>query len=170
MTNDIRLNTDAGKVSVLVLLDLSAAFDTVDHEILSQRLEDWVGISGTALNWLKSYLEDRKYFVEIGNCVSDHMALTCGVPQGSILGPLLFNLYMLPLGQLIQSNNVSYHNYAYDTQIYVSLTAGEYGPVDSLCHCIQQVSVWMQNNFLQLNSDKTEVIVFGPQKQRESVS
>lgn len=69
VTNDIRLNTDAGKVSVLVLLDLSAAFDTVDHEILSQRLEDWVGISGTALNWLKSYLEDRKYFVEIGNCV-----------------------------------------------------------------------------------------------------
>lgn len=168
--NDIRLNTDAGKVSVLVLLDLSAAFDTVDHEILSQRLEDWVGISGTALNWLKSYLEDRKYFVEIGNCVSDHMALTCGVPQGSILGPLLFNLYMLPLGQLIQSNNVSYHNYADDTQICVSLTAGEYGPVDSLCHCIQQVSVWMQNNFLQLNSDKTEVIVFGPLKQRESVS
>ena len=170
VTDDIRMNTDMGKASVLILLDLSAAFDTVDHGILLQRLEDWVGITGTALNWLKSYLEDRKYFVEIGNCVSDHMALTCGVPQGSILGPLLFNLYMLPLGQLICSNNVSYHNYADDTQIYVSLTAGEYGPVESLCHCIQQISVWMQNNFLQLNSDKTEIIVFGPQKQRESVS
>ena len=169
VTNDIRLNTDAGKVSILILLDLSAAFDTVDHEILLQRLEDWVGVAGTALGWFRSYLEDRKYFVEIGNCVSDHMALTCGVPQGSILGPLLFNLYMLPLGQLIRRNKVSYHNYADDTQIYVSLTAGEHGPVDSLLHCIQQISEWMQNNFLQLNADKTEIIVFGPQKQRESV-
>ncbi|KAK7899424.1 hypothetical protein WMY93_020277 [Mugilogobius chulae] len=170
VTNDIHQNTDAGKVSVLILLDLSAAFDTVDHDILLHRLEDWVGISGCALKWLKSYLEDRKYFVEIGNCVSEHMALTCGVPQGSILGPLLFNLYLLPLGQLIRNNSVCYHNYADNTQIYVSLTAGEYGPVDSLCRCIQQISVWMQNNFLQLNSDKTEVIIFGPQKQRESVS
>ena len=143
MTNDIRLNTDAGKVSVLVLLDLSAAFDTVEHAILLQRLEDWVGISGSALNWFKSYLKDRKYFVEIGNCVSDQMVMTCGVPQGSILGHLLFNLYMLPLGQLIRSYNVSYHNYADDTQIYVSLTAGEHVPVDRLCHCIEQISVWM---------------------------
>ena len=147
VTNDIRLNTDAGKISVLVLLDLSAAFDTVDHAILLQRLEDRMGISGSALNWFKSYLKDRKDFVEIGNCVSDQMAMTCWVPQGSILGPLLFNLYMLPLGQLICSYN-TYHNYADDTQIYVSLTAGEHGPVHTLCHCIEQISVWMQNNVL----------------------
>ena len=71
VTNDIRLNTDRNKVTVLVLLDLSAAFDTVDHVILLQRLEDWVGISGPALKWFKSNLEDRKYFVQIRNCVSD---------------------------------------------------------------------------------------------------
>jgi len=122
-----------------------------------------LGISGTALNWFKSYVEDRKYFVEIGKCVSDQMAMTCGVPQGSILGPLLFNL---PLGQLIRSY-MQLCNYADDTQIYVSLTAGEHGPVDTLCHCIEHISVWMQNNFLQLNSDKTEIIVCGPQKQIE---
>ncbi|KAJ0060291.1 hypothetical protein NL108_007794 [Boleophthalmus pectinirostris] len=63
-----------------------------------------------------------------------------------------------------------YHSSADDTQIFVSLAAGDYGPVGSLCYCIQQISVWMQHNFLQLNSDKTQVIVFGPQKQRDSVS
>ena len=170
VTNDIRLNTDRGKATVLVLLDLSAAFDTVDHGILLQRLENWVGISGTALSWFRSYLGERTFFVEIGNCVSDRMGVACGVPQGSILGPLLFNLYMLPLGQLISTNGVSYHNYADDTQIYVSLTADDLQPVDSLYHCIEQISAWMQNNFLQLNSDKTETIVFGPKKQREVVS
>ena len=100
-----------------------------------------MGLFGSDLNWFKSYLEDRKYFVEIGNCVSDQTAMTCGVPQGSVLGPLLFNLYMLPLGQLIRSYNVSYRNYADDTQIYVSLTAGEHGPVDTMCHCIEQIRV-----------------------------
>ena len=65
---------------------------------------------------------------------------------------------------------MSYHNYADDTQIYVSLSAGQHGPVDSLSHCIEQINVWMQNNSLQLNSDKTEIIVFGPPKLRGVIS
>jgi len=64
--NDICLSTDSGKMSVLVLLDLSAAFDTVDHSILLKRLENWAGLSRTVLNWFKTYLENRKYFVSIG--------------------------------------------------------------------------------------------------------
>ena len=167
--NDIQLNTDSTKVSVLVLLDLSAAFDTVDYDILLQRLEHYVGLSGTVIQWFKSYLQNRKYFVSIENCVSKPMAMTCGVPQGSILGPLLFNLYMLPLGQIITKHKVNYHNYADDTQLYISCTSNDCGPIDSLCLCIEEINEWMQQNFLQLNKDKTEIIVFGPQKQRQSV-
>ena len=91
--NDIRMNSDTGQSTVLVLLDLSAAFDTIDHAILLDRLENWVGLSGAVLQWFRSYLQDRKYFVSIGNYKSALTSMTCGVPQGSIMGPILFNLY-----------------------------------------------------------------------------
>ncbi len=93
--NDIRFNSDSGKISVLVLLDLSAAFDTVDHNILLERLENWVGLSGLALKWFRSYLEGRGYYVSIGEHKSKWTSMTCGVPQGSILAPLLFSLLLL---------------------------------------------------------------------------
>ena len=164
--NDIRINTDSGKISVLVLLDLSAAFDTVDHDILIDRLKTWVGLSDTALNWFRSYLENRNYYVSIGNFVSNNIKMSCGVPQGSILGPLLFNLYMLPLGQVIKKNKIAYHSYADDTQIYIALSPNDYSPIDNLCNCIEQINAWMTQNFLQLNKDRTEIIVFGTPNQR----
>lgn len=120
-------------MTVLVLLDLSAAFDTVDHSILLNRLETWIGLSGTVLKWFRSYLEQRKYFVTIGNYKSSHVALTYGVPQGSVLGPLLFSLYMLPLGRILEDFNVKYQSYADDTQIYLELSDQDFSPIDSLC-------------------------------------
>lgn len=106
----------------------------------------------------------------IGSYESVRVALTCGVPQGSVLGPILFSLYMLPLGQILQNFNVDYHSYADDTQIYLALSPDDCSPIDSLCHCLEEVNNWMNQNFLQLNQDKTEVIVFGNKEKRLTVS
>ncbi len=139
--NDIRFNSDSGKISVLVLLDLSAAFDTVDHNILLERLENWVGLSEMALKWFRSYLEGRGYYVSIGEHKSKWTSMTCGVPQGSILAPLLFSLYMLPLSQIMRKNQIAYHSYADDTHIYLALSPNDYKQM--------------------INKEKTEVIAFG---------
>ena len=135
----------------------------------SLRLETWAGLSGTVLKWFRSYLEEQSYFVTIGSYQSDRVAMTCGVPQGSVLGPLLFNLYMLPLGQILQNSNVNYHSYADDTQIYIALSPDDCSPIES-CHCLEQVKNWMSQNFLQLNQEKTEIIVFGNKEKRVAVS
>ena len=104
-------------MTLLVLLDLSAAFDTVNHDILHRRLETTFGITGTALQWFSSYLGNRSQRVVFGDGVSESFYLACGVPQGSCLGPPLFTLYASKLLEVIKHHLPSAHAYADDTQL-----------------------------------------------------
>ena len=155
-------------MTALVLLDLSAAFDTIDHEILADRLSTWFGLSGTTLAWIQSYLQDRSKKINLNGTQSASLPLPYGVPQGSVLGPLLFTLYTTPLSKIIDRNLVSHHLYSDDTQIYSSFsTSDSEFALRKLQICLTQVQSWMSENKLKLNADKTEFIVIGHQLQRE---
>ncbi|XP_056868095.1 uncharacterized protein LOC130513405 isoform X2 [Takifugu flavidus] len=167
VTNDLLIASDHGLVSMLVLLDLSAAFDTVDHSILLQRLEHVIGIKGTALDWFRSYLSARYQFAHVHGVPSSYSRVSHGVPQGSGLGPILFTLYMLPLGNIIQQHGINVHCYADDTQLYLSMKPEETEKLVKLQTCLKDIKSWMSSNVLLLNPGKTEVMVFGPEPLRD---
>uniref|UniRef100_A0A3P9CE79 Reverse transcriptase domain-containing protein n=1 Tax=Maylandia zebra TaxID=106582 RepID=A0A3P9CE79_9CICH len=147
------MSADSGASSIMVLLELTSAFDTIDHTILINRLRDVVGVSGLALKWFQSYLSNRSFSVFANQFMSHSKDLTCGVRQGSVLGPILFLLYMLPLGLIIrQFPEVSYHFYADDILLYCSFKPMEV--LSSLIKCLASIEQWLGDNYLQLNSEK----------------
>src|SRR4029434_1706216 len=115
MTEALKTARAAAQSSALILLDLSAAFDTVNHRILLSKLSS-MGISGKAHSWFESYLTGRSFNVSWQGQLSVPHHLTTGVPQGSVMGPLLFGIYTTSLGPIIRSHGFSYHCYADDTQ------------------------------------------------------
>ncbi len=138
MTNYLLLALDQGCISLLVLLDLSAASDTIDHDILIDWLQNYTGIQGQALRWFGSYLSNRYYFVYLNGESSQLSPVKYGVPQGSVLGPLLFSIYMLPLGNIIRKYGINFHCYADDTQLYISTRPDETSKLSKLTECLKK--------------------------------
>ena len=139
---DIIQALDNQEVACLILLDLSAAFDTIDHDILLNRLKSRFAVTGVVLKWLTSYLKDRSQVVEIG------------VP-----------LYTVPIGDICRKHQVAFHLYADDTQIYLSfrpsIPSSKHECIAKIEKCIDEISIWMTQNLLKLNNDKTEFILMG---------
>ena len=165
---DILQAMDNQRVVCLILLDLSAAFDTVNHQLLLNRLKYRFGFGGVTLDWIRSYLMDRKQRVVIGDVQSDVVELSQGVPQGPVLGPILFSLYTSPLGDICQHHNVNFHAFADDQQSYFSFqpTQNEVDAgISQLQECINDIQTWMRTNLLKLNDDKTKVMLIGTRQQ-----
>ena len=159
LLNDLCRAADAKSRSNLILLDLSAVFDTIDSSTLLRRLEFTFGIRGHALDWIGSYLAERSQFVRVGDQQSVPSAVEFGVPQGSVLGPILFCLYVAPVANVITSFGVNHIQYADDTQLYISLQ--DSNSITALQLCVEAVYDWFGRNGLELNPAKTEALIVG---------
>ena len=172
--NDILLNMNKQHVTLVVLLDLSAAFDTVDHMILLRRLQHKFGISDTALKWFSSYLAGRSQRIIINGVQSDMFKLEHGVPQGPCLGPLLFVLYTSKLFDIVRSHLPNASSYADDSQLYLSFkpdhTANETTALLAMQSCVVEIKKWLCNDKLLMNDGKTEFIIIGTKQQLAKVN
>ena len=165
-------------MACLVLLDLSAAFNTIDHNTLLRRLETRFTVTGTALNWLRSYLTNRTQAVTVGDPLLEgnrlaFVLLKSGIPQGSVLDPILFTIYTAPIGDICRNDHVEFHLYADDSQIYLSfkpsISNSKFYCIARIEKCINEINIWMTQNLLKLNSDKKEFILLGTRHQLSKV-
>lgn len=158
VTEDLRRELDEGKLGILVLLDHSKAFDTVDHALLSSKLRYFFNFTNTAIKLILSYLENRSQAVFLKNEASDPLAIARGVPQGSILGPLLFSCYVNDLKQ--QLKYCKFHMYADDVQIYCGAEVGSLKDTVGMVNSdLQNVYRWASANGLSLNPQKSKCLI-----------
>ena len=174
IVNDLLLAIDNKQCTFLVLLDQSAAFDTVNQDHMLNRLESSFGITKDALTWLTTYFKHRKQSVLIGNVSSASRELVTGFPQGSVLGPFMYPVYTSPLFSIAEKYGLDIQMYADDTQLYLSFCVEEKDiALDRMEKCISEIRDWMFKNHLKLNDSKTEFLVVGSKyltKQMDSVS
>ena len=171
--NDILMNMNNQEVTLLVLLDLSTAFDTIDHTLLLRRLQSRFGFTGTALAWLRSYLSNRFQYVVINDTCSNRFDLSFVVPQGSCLGPLLFSIYTSQLFDIVSHHLPQVHCYADDTQLYLAFkpdnNATQLAAVLCMETCVDDLRRWMIKDKLMLNDDKTKFVLIGTKQQLAKV-
>jgi hypothetical protein len=162
--SDISTHLDNSRSVMFVLLDLSSAFDTIDHSTLLNLLQFQYAIVGTALDWFRSYLTLRTQSICIFGDQSEPVLLKYGVPQGSVLGPVLFSLYIQPVTHIIKSFGLSYHCYADDTQLYFAYDPADSVSVSDAINRIQRyvvsIKCWVSRHNLKLNNTKTEFVNF----------
>ena len=175
----VRVNNDLLKAvsesggAILVLLDLSAAFDTIDHSLLLQTLEQRMLVTSDALKWFKSYLEDRVQSVSVDGEQSPERKLKYGVPQGSVLGPILFTAYTASLSDIICPFGIQYHLYADDTQLYMTFNPTSQSDAEDVAGdieaCALAIRSWMNTYMLKLNESKTELLVITSAKVQNNI-
>ena len=163
VTDDLNTSMGSKSGSILLSLDISAAFDMIDIDILLPRLESEFGIIGSIALWIRSYLTDRECYVSVGGSRSVAWRCREGVPQGSVLIPLIFSDYVSPIARIFDHFGIQYHQYADDTQLYITVKS----PADQtqLTSCVEEVTRWFLVNGLLLNANKTEAIAFGTRQQ-----
>ena len=164
LVNDVLVGFDDNMAIILLLLDLSAAFDTVDIDKLITILHNEIGIRGIALQWFKSFLVGRTQCVKIDNSLSDPIEVLFGVPQGTVLGPVLFNIYTQSLSSTIQDCGFGTSGYADDNNALMSFSLSfQYNVMTkSLPDLMTTIKEWMNQFFLKMNPDKTEIVLFVP--------
>ena len=150
---------DAKKVTGMGLIDLSKAFDSLSHSVLLNKL--WsLGTSASALSWFESYLSDRQQTTRVGHSVSTVLTVTHGVPQGSIQGPVLFNLYLNDLPEVIEEAEID--SYVDDTKLYLSISLKDIQVgLSHISEDLKRVAEWCCSNSLLINPKKTKLILFG---------